>query len=153
MNKSAYHQYLASREWAVKKEAVKVRSQGFCELCHHRKLENTHHITYEHIGNEPLEDLIGVCEPCHLYLSGKSEWDPSVYPDVVIDLNPGNELDDLKSKLQSLREFMIRNLYPIGEAAANRALESFTELTHALADIYMCPDDWYTHIPVDKNAQ
>ncbi len=28
-----YHRYMASREWALKKEAVKERSGGMCTAC------------------------------------------------------------------------------------------------------------------------
>lgn len=71
-----YQTYLASREWAVKKNLVRQRSGGICERCHLGPHEQTHHLTYKNIGNEPLEDLQGVCRPCHEYLSAKSEFDP-----------------------------------------------------------------------------
>ena len=71
-----YKRYLASREWAVRREAVRARCGGWCERCHLLPLAATHHLTYEHIGNEPLEDLLGVCVPCHEWLSAKSEFDP-----------------------------------------------------------------------------
>jgi hypothetical protein len=72
-----YKRYLASREWALKKEAVRKRSGGWCERCYVRTHESTHHLTYAHIGNEPLDDLLGVCNQCHEYLSAKRQDDPS----------------------------------------------------------------------------
>lgn len=36
-----------------------------------------HHLTYEHIGNEPLEDLQGLCRACHDFLSAESDIDPA----------------------------------------------------------------------------
>ncbi|HEY6363176.1 MAG TPA: hypothetical protein VI585_00155 [Candidatus Binatia bacterium] len=71
-----YKRYLASREWAQRKEAVRKRSGGFCERCLWGDYEATHHLTYANIGNEPLEDLLGVCNACHEYLSAKSDHDP-----------------------------------------------------------------------------
>ncbi len=71
-----YYTYLASREWALKKEAIRERSRGICERCHQAKHEQTHHLTYERLGNERLEDLLGLCKGCHEYLSAKSANDP-----------------------------------------------------------------------------
>jgi len=76
LEKAEYQEYLASREWAEKKEAVKKRAAGICERCHGWDINATHHLTYKNVGNEPLEDLLGVCGPCHAYLSSKSETDP-----------------------------------------------------------------------------
>jgi hypothetical protein len=76
MKPAEYQRYLASREWAVLKEAVRQRSKGVCERCHFNKHEQTHHLTYERIGREVIDDLLGVCSICHEYLSGKTNLDP-----------------------------------------------------------------------------
>lgn len=78
-NEREKHQlYLASREWAEKKEQVKSRSRGACERCRHASGEQVHHLTYAHKYNEPLEDLLHLCEPCHEFLSAKSSYDPKL---------------------------------------------------------------------------
>lgn len=71
-----YQRYLASREWAVRREAVRRRAYGHCERCEVLPMVAVHHLTYEHIYHEPLEDLQAICEPCHLYESGKIDIDP-----------------------------------------------------------------------------
>lgn len=71
-----YHRYMASREWALKKRAVRERAYGDCERCH-RPMKQVHHLSYEHLGDEPLEDLLGVCRECHEFLSGLIDWDPA----------------------------------------------------------------------------
>ena len=76
MDKSEYHRYLASREWALLKEQLRKRSKGRCERCWEGKYESTHHVTYERVGNEALDDLLAVCSACHKFLSGKSDKDP-----------------------------------------------------------------------------
>lgn len=68
---------MASREWGLKKEAIRERSGGKCERCWISNHEVTHHETYAHLGNEPLEDLLGICRLCHHYLHGKSSFDPA----------------------------------------------------------------------------
>jgi hypothetical protein len=77
LNKAEYHRYLASREWALLKQSVRERSHGTCERCRRRPHDHTHHVTYEPIGQERLDDLLGVCEPCHMFLSGIALHDPA----------------------------------------------------------------------------
>jgi hypothetical protein len=103
MNKDGfnYGEYLASREWALLKEQVRKRSSGFCERCSVRPYQDTHHLTYERIGNEELDDLLAVCRPCHEYLSGKRKDDPWIRP----------EPDE---KLLKMRANFIRALFESG---------------------------------------
>lgn len=71
-----YHAYLASREWALKREAVRRRSGNRCERCNERPQQAVHHLTYKNLGDEPLHELQAICNPCHEYLSGVREDDP-----------------------------------------------------------------------------
>lgn len=74
--KAEYQRYLASREWAVLREKVRKRSGGLCERCSRRPMDAVHHLTYERVGHELLTDLQAICNPCHKYLSGKTNRDP-----------------------------------------------------------------------------
>lgn len=76
INDVDYHRYLASREWALKREAVRERSGNRCERCWTAPQEAVHHLSYQHLGDEPLSDLQAICRPCHAYLSGKVDNDP-----------------------------------------------------------------------------
>lgn len=80
-----YQRYLASREWAVLKQKVRLRAAlgveawmetAYCERCRAHLMYAAHHLTYERIGREELDDLLGVCKGCHEFLSGKTESDP-----------------------------------------------------------------------------
>lgn len=74
-----YHKYMASREWALKREAIRTRAMGYCERCHDAPFQSTHHLTYQRLGAEEVDtDLLGVCNPCHKFLSGKAALDPAV---------------------------------------------------------------------------
>ena len=77
-----YGRYLASREWALLKEQVRLRCWGHCERCLVGSYEETHHLTYERIGHEVLDDLLAVCRNCHEFLSGKSDTDPALPFDI-----------------------------------------------------------------------
>src|SRR5207244_330918 len=89
MSEFDYQRYLASREWAERKEAVRKRSSGYCERCHVREHQQTHHLTYANLGHEPLEDLLGICRPCHEYLSAKRDDDPAEDITLVVIPIPG----------------------------------------------------------------
>lgn len=76
MGDSEYQRYLASREWGLKKNAVRARAGGSCERCHYPEIAATHHLTYERVGREELEDLQALCGPCHAFVGGFSDFDP-----------------------------------------------------------------------------
>jgi 5-methylcytosine-specific restriction endonuclease McrA len=83
-----YKAYLKSPEWRDKKRLIVQRAilQQFlkwlyrkmilgieepfeavaiCELCGKKIYEQVHHLTYERLGDEWLDDLRAACQPCH----------------------------------------------------------------------------------------
>lgn len=72
-----YRAYLASREWAEKRDAVIQRANGVCERCQLSKVEEVHHLTYERLYDEPLDDLQGLCSSCHQFVGNHSDYDPA----------------------------------------------------------------------------
>jgi len=62
---SDYNKYLDSEEWKIIKKKVMERAGGICELCKTQKADQVHHLTYERVGKERLEDLKAVCFECH----------------------------------------------------------------------------------------
>lgn len=85
-----YPRYLASRKWALKRAAVRERSDDTCERCLVAPMQAVHHLTYTRIGNELMSDLLGVCNPCHAWLSAKTQDDtvPDLLQDVQRQLTP-----------------------------------------------------------------
>ncbi len=71
-----YQRYLATREWAEKKEAVRERAGGICERCRNNSIDQVHHLTYIRKYHERLEDLQGLCRGCHEFTHAKSDIDP-----------------------------------------------------------------------------
>lgn len=63
--KSDYQRYLQSGAWKAKRRLVRKRSNGTCELCKKRIATQAHHVTYENLGDEPLDDLLDLCFVCH----------------------------------------------------------------------------------------
>jgi 5-methylcytosine-specific restriction endonuclease McrA len=60
-----YHEYIRSEAWREKRRDVILRACGVCERCGLWPVVNVHHLTYDRVGNELLEDLLGVCSRCH----------------------------------------------------------------------------------------
>ena len=63
-----YYTYLKSPEWEVKRQDIFDRCNGTCEICRRARAVLVHHTTYESLGEELLEDLLGLCKNCHTSL-------------------------------------------------------------------------------------
>jgi 5-methylcytosine-specific restriction endonuclease McrA len=60
-----YNTYLESPVWARRRAAVLRLSGGLCEACGEPNATIAHHLKYDHVGAEPLYDLVAVCTSCH----------------------------------------------------------------------------------------
>jgi hypothetical protein len=83
-SKETYNRYLASREWAVKKQRVKRRANGICERCKINPMHHVHHLTYARKYCEDLEDLQAICEKCHEFIHALSDDDPAEVHSLMI---------------------------------------------------------------------
>ena len=60
-----YRQYINSREWAAKrKEAFQYHGRK-CSTCGSEHNLEVHHLTYQRLGREKMEDLQILCGDCH----------------------------------------------------------------------------------------
>ena len=66
----AYTAYLETAEWRDKRNRVLARDGYLCQACLRRKATQVHHLTYDHVLDEPLFDLVAVCSVCHKHLHG-----------------------------------------------------------------------------------
>lgn len=60
-----YNEYLLSDIWREKRRKVISRANNICEGCNDNKITQIHHLTYEHVYNELLFELVGLCDLCH----------------------------------------------------------------------------------------
>ena len=65
-----YYQYLKTGAWRERRAEVIARAKGICERCRRWSIVNVHHLTYERLGREYPDDLLGVCSRCHEELHG-----------------------------------------------------------------------------------
>lgn len=64
--KKSRNWYLKTDHWKVMRSAAKSRDNYKCVECESTAKLEVHHLTYENIGKERLEDLITLCQPCHV---------------------------------------------------------------------------------------
>jgi 5-methylcytosine-specific restriction endonuclease McrA len=62
---AAYEKYLVSEGWSIKRSKVLKRAKGICEGCLENRATQVHHLTYAHVGNEFLFELVAICNECH----------------------------------------------------------------------------------------
>lgn len=74
-----YKKYLNSKEWKERR-LQRLEIDGYkCACCGTDKNLNVHHLTYDMIGSEEMDDLITMCKDCHKsihdrYGEGKQGW-------------------------------------------------------------------------------
>ncbi len=59
-----YEAYLRSDEWTAKRRVILERDGYRCP-CGSRRHLHVHHLTYERLGHELLDDLVTLCRGCH----------------------------------------------------------------------------------------
>ena len=64
-----YESYLRSPEWSARRALVLKRDGYVCQGCLKRGADEVHHLTYRHLGYEPLFELVSVCNECHRSIS------------------------------------------------------------------------------------
>lgn len=60
-----YADYLKTPEWRITRGKAYQRAGGKCQKCGNLEELQVHHLTYDHLGAEPPEDLIVLCNACH----------------------------------------------------------------------------------------
>lgn len=64
-NRAEYSDYLATPKWQALRAAVMKRCSARCEGCGNADAHDVHHLSYQHMGEEFLFELVGLCRPCH----------------------------------------------------------------------------------------
>jgi hypothetical protein len=78
--KQDYAAYLRSPHWRQMRGFVMLRCGGICEGCKTAYADDVHHRTYERLGKEDPEDLVGLCRACHAIMHGHRvpDVDPAI---------------------------------------------------------------------------
>jgi hypothetical protein len=62
----SYADYLITPEWAEQRRGALRRAQGRCQTCGGAGRLHVHHRSYGRRGAEAVDDLVVLCEDCHL---------------------------------------------------------------------------------------
>lgn len=70
---SQYNEYLQSSHWKdIRRQRLAM--DGFqCSICGTAKNLEVHHLTYERLGHEDLDDLVSLCKRCHAIVHEKDK--------------------------------------------------------------------------------
>jgi len=67
--------YLRSSKWTVLRTSVLIRDNSTCQSCGSKNNLHIHHITYEKLGDERMEDLVTLCSICHQEVHDRLGYD------------------------------------------------------------------------------
>jgi len=74
MHKSEYIEYLKSEDWKERRQELMEQAGWVCSECG-EKATQLHHVNYNNIGMEELEDdVIAICNDCHNKIHEKGEY-------------------------------------------------------------------------------
>jgi hypothetical protein len=77
---TAYSQYINSPAWREKREE-RLRVDGWqCTRCETSEHLQVHHVNYDRLGNEEIDDLLTLCEGCHAKEHGRDPEVPGLLP-------------------------------------------------------------------------
>lgn len=65
MPNAGYWQYMKSEKWQLIRDEVLEERGHACEVCYSDENLHVHHFTYEHFGDESLDELQVLCKSCH----------------------------------------------------------------------------------------
>ena len=78
-----YLKYLKSPIWKELRDTVCERDNQRCTKCDKKGELHVHHLTYERLFDEELEDLITLCKLCHEEAHGKCKPGPREYIEIA----------------------------------------------------------------------
>lgn len=121
-------EYYQTYEWFNRRSAVIERSNGRCERCGNSTVSHVVHTTWERLGEELLEDIVGLCQTCHRrQFKDKLKplrpyWKFKTLSNIgkELELNPG-ELNKILHQ-SGLMQLQGGNYYPSGNAGKREAV-------------------------------
>ena len=79
------HTYMQSKEWRSIRNQVFTRDNHTCQSCGSQSSLNCHHIFYDRLGAENLEDLTTLCTTCHTALHKRLGYDRTTTYNITKD--------------------------------------------------------------------
>lgn len=105
-----YNKYIKSKEWRDKRNELFTLKGKECEQCGSTHKINVHHISYDNLGNESLDDLQILCFQCHM--SKHDEYFDKFYPNKI-------KVKKTKPKKQSKRKTIQKRKIDFYDSSGN----------------------------------
>lgn len=70
-----YREYLTSKKWEWYKKAIHYIYNNECYICGSTEKLHVHHKTYDRIYHEDLDDLVLVCDFCHVRIHSNKDYE------------------------------------------------------------------------------
>jgi len=86
--------YLESDAWQNIRKKILNRDNNKCVVCGTSSNLDIHHITYERVGNEDVDDLVTVCRKHHNEIHKKYGYDYDKKFPVIFSENSNNVMSD-----------------------------------------------------------
>lgn len=99
-----YVAYIASNAWKYKRETRKNLDNYRCNKCPRVNDLNVHHITYERLGDELMEDLITLCGHCHHTHHGLERSIETKVTQAVFSTKRGSVLTRLRERMETVNQ-------------------------------------------------
>lgn len=80
-----YERYIHSADWRKTAEERMKIDHHTCCVCGGRATD-VHHLTYDHLGSEPMDDLVSLCRECHN--QAEAFYDPAITPWAMDEVKP-----------------------------------------------------------------
>lgn len=105
----SYEDYLKSDLWKQKRKCALFVLGNRCQICRCQKGIVVHHVSYERIGKELIEDLSVLCKMCHKIVHALVAEDPKEYtiqncPQKILSMTT-KEFFALKEKIEDMPEY------------------------------------------------
>lgn len=113
INNINYCKYLESEKWKNFREEVLKRDNYKCTKCGKTENLHIHHISYDNIWDEKLEDVITLCDECHEKEHSTKRWNKSKNKATkeIIDEMIDSGSVDVRVLYQYLRKTKVINAY------------------------------------------
>ncbi len=79
MSTKEKEKYMKGEQWKALRILTRLRDGSKCRVCGSMRNLNCHHIHYDNLGNEELDDLVTLCENCHTKLHEELGYDRNGY--------------------------------------------------------------------------
>lgn len=120
MTKEEYKYYLQSNDWDLIRNFRLSEDNHTCQRCGIKYGLQVHHLTYERVGSEYIEDLITLCGDCHKWIEKKKY--------ISGGLSKEQQLRLLKNK--EVNEMYLDDLIGVGGSGKGRSGCKGVTITH-----------------------